>query len=530
VIATAAPKSTSDIKQPAIQDKALKAVDPSQYSQIQRQTFTVSRGDSLTSLFLKAGMTASDVINVINSNTHTAKADNAFTHLALGDSISFLIVDGALLELKRATSTNHVFTALKALGTKNTYLISQVEPQPISGATNKFSVEAAIHQTSTPADNWVYYTVQADDNLSTLFFRAGLSATDVHYVRNVAKKDATFNRMLPNEKVAFLIRDSHLIKMKYIINQFKSVVFTRLDKANYQIEVLERKPVISQKKFAGSITNSLFVDALNAGLSSNMVMNFAKIFAWDIDFSQDIQPGDEFKLVYEEKTIDGSKFENGNIIAAQFTTGGQDLIGIFYRDSMGDGGFYTPEGRSMRKAFLRMPVELARISSKFNPRRLHPISKTVRPHRGVDYAAKSGTPIMASGNGKIVHLGRKGNYGKTIVIQHGTSINTLYAHMSGYYKDLKVGSRVPQGQVIGYIGATGAVTGPHLHYEFRVDGVHKNPLTVKLPKAISLDPTEKKAFSIVAQAALKQLNFAPSDPSIPEKLAINGINTAHEKP
>jgi murein DD-endopeptidase MepM/ murein hydrolase activator NlpD len=197
---------------------------------------------------------------------------------------------------------------------------------------------------------------------------------------------------------------------------------------------------------------------------------------------------------------------------------------------MGDVGFYTPEGRSMRKAFLRMPVELARISSKFNPRRLHPISKTVRPHRGVDYAAKSGTPIMASGNGKIVHLGRKGNYGKTIVIQHGTSINTLYAHMSGYYKDLKVGSRVTQGQVIGYIGATGAVTGPHLHYEFRVDGVHKNPLTVKLPKAISLDPTEKKAFSIVAQAALKQLNFAPSDPSIPEKLAINGINTAHEKP
>ena len=529
-------------KEPTPKEVVFEAIDPSQYSHLQRKVFTVSLGNTLTRLFLKAGLSASHAINVSNAQSDTELTGKIFTKLVLGDQVTFLIVDNSLLEFSRTTADNQVFTALKAIGTKNTYLVSESQTELASSVidtdtdadadadADRLSLEAAIGQVSTAADNWVYYTVQKDDNLSAIFFRAGLSSRDVHYVDNAAKQDAIFNRMLTGQKVAFLIRGGHLIKMKYIIGPFKSIVFTRLDELNYQLQILEREPVISRKHVAGSITNSLFVDALNAGLSSNMVMNFTKVFAWDVDFSQDIQPGDKFKLVYEEMMIDGTKIKNGNIIAAQFTTGGKNLIGIFYRDSAGDVGFYTPDGTSMRKAFLRMPVEFARISSKFNPRRRHPILKTVRPHRGVDYAAKRGTPIMASGNGRIIYRSRRGDYGKTIIIQHGTSINTLYAHMSNYARGLKVGSRVTQGQTIGYIGATGAVTGAHLHYEFRVDGVHKNPLTIKLPKAISLDPKEMRAFNIVARDALKQLDFANSDDTKAQKLATNQIDTEHDKP
>ena len=521
--------------------------------------YTVLKGDNLSIIFRRAGLSPRDVLNISNATA----AEKTFVRMLPGEKISFQLNDKSLQQIKYVISANTTIVITKSDAAESGYSLTREvkttqaltssdqresaaiseqaikpsqTPNPVvavavtvdtnnqapsdqaSEQSNDASPDTTIQpapseldiilkqQDSSQLENWVYYNVQAKDNLTTLFTRAGLTYTDVHYVSGATGEQRTFERLMPGERIGFLIRSGHLLKIQYIISPLKTVLLTRTDKSNYQVETLQRTPKISYKSVAGKIENSLFVDALNAGLTNNMTMNFAKVFAWDVDFSQDLQPGDKFKVIYEEITIDGKKIKDGNIVAAQFDIGGQSLIGIFYRDSDGGVGFYTPDGHSMRKAFLRMPVEFARISSKFNPRRKHPILNTIRAHKGVDYAAKRGTPIMASGNGKIVYRGRKGSFGNTIVIQHGTSFNTLYAHMSRFNKAFKLGSRVQQGQVIGYVGSTGAVTGAHLHYEFRVDGVHKNPLKVKIPKALALDPKELKAFKVVAEVAMQKLN------------------------
>ena len=517
--------------------------------------YTVLKGDNLSIIFRRAGLSPRDVLNVSNATA----VQKTFVRMLPGEKISFQLRGKSLQQIKYLISANTTIVITQSDTAESGYSLSRevkenqaliatqqknssaapvqettpsqtqssvvafaakidantakISPQ-VNSATSDSIIEPAVSELDTvlqqqdpsQLENWVYYSVQPEDNLTTLFTRAGLTYTDVHYVIGATREEPVFNRLMPNEKIGLLIRSGHLLKIQYIVNPLKTVLLTRTDKSNYHVETLQREPVISYKSVAGRIENSLFVDALNAGLSNNMTMNFAKVFAWDVDFSQDLQPGDKFKVVYEEMTIDGEKIKDGNIVAAQFDIGGQSLIGIFYRDSDGGVGFYTPDGHSMRKAFLRMPVEFARISSKYNPRRKHPILNKIRAHKGVDYAAKRGTPIMASGNGKIVYRGRKGSFGNTIVIQHGTSFNTLYAHMSRFNKAFKLGSRVQQGQVIGYVGSTGAATGAHLHYEFRVDGVHKNPLKVKIPKALALDPKELKAFKTVAKVALQKLN------------------------
>jgi murein DD-endopeptidase MepM/ murein hydrolase activator NlpD len=480
---------------------SLAFIDSEDYSSVEKLSFIASNNDSLASIIEKTGLSPehfSYLKNTIGSAT-------LFNDLSANDKLSFLIINSSLLELIYQPVNGPITTFTRAEEFTDTYNSHIQEREKPALPTDLASVLAPKTEHK---DNWIYYTVEPGDNLSTLFIKAGLSHSDVYYVDHATKDLKVFNKIKPGQKLSFLIRDNFLINVKYIISPLKSILISRTDKTSYSVETFERTPVIVEKQIEGTITSSLSNDANNAGLSSNLTYRFADIFAWDVDFSQDIQPGDKFKAVYEEKTIDGSKIGDGNIIVGQFDTGGKQLIGIYYQDSKGNGGFYSPQGTSMRKAFLRMPVDFARISSKFNPKRRHPISNTIRAHKGVDYAAKTGTPIKSSGNGKIVHLGRKGGYGRTIIIKHGESINTLYAHMSAYNKKLKVGSRVTQGEVIGYIGSSGAVTGPHLHYEFRVNGVHKNPLTVKLPAALPLKGEELEKFKVVADAALAKLQLS----------------------
>ena len=230
-------------------------------------------------------------------------------------------------------------------------------------------------------------------------------------------------------------------------------------------------------------------------------MELANIFGWDIDFALDIREQDQFALIYEEKYLDDALIGEGRILAAQFTNRGE----VFNAIRHSDGSYYSPKGYSMRKAFLRSPVDFFRISSKYNPNRLHPVLKTSRPHRGVDYAAATGTPIKASGDGKVIWRGTKGGYGRTIILQHAGIYTTLYAHMSKYNSKVRKGNRVKQGQIIGYIGSSGLVTGPHLHYEFRSNGVHQDPLKVKFPNVQPLNKTQMEVFKPVANAILAQL-------------------------
>jgi len=389
---------------------------------------------------------------------------------------------------------------------------TRTAPQPQPQATET----VAKPQPTEPVENWVDYKVNSGDNLSTLFKRAGLTANDVHQVMQATRDNKALSRIYPGETLSFLIEGGELKKLKHIASPLKQVLLER-DGDSYSTKTLERDPEVQHQFAQGSIENSLFLDGTRAGMSSNTIMQLAAIFGWDIDFALDIRKGDTFRVIYEDKMLDGRKIGTGNIVAAEFVNQGQVFRAVRFTDSKGNTSYYTPEGNSMRKAFLRTPVDFARISSPFNPNRKHPVLNTIRAHKGVDYAASTGTPIKAAGDGKIIFRGVKSGYGNVIILQHGHEITTLYGHMSRFKKGLSVGSRVQQGQLIGYVGKSGLATGPHLHYEFRVAGVHKNPVTVKLPHADPVPKSERVAFQSVSQTLLAQLeNYSSTQVALAE--------------
>jgi len=353
-------------------------------------------------------------------------------------------------------------------------------------------------------ENWTSYTVGSGDNLTSMFYKAGLTARDVYNAANADKKGKAFSRLYPGQTISFLIKDGTLSKLRHTESELKQTLLTSTNDG-YKVEVIERTPTTSHKYTSGTIRDSLFLAGEEAGLSSKKIMELASIFGWDVDFVLDIRKNDSFSLIYEEKYLDGQKIGEGPIIAAQFINRGNKFTALRYTNTEGSSSYFTPEGYSMRKAFLRSPVGFARISSRFSLKRKHPVLNRIRAHKGVDYAASTGTPIKSSGDGKIIYRGKKGGFGNVVIVQHGSSITTLYAHMSNFKRGQKVGSRVQQGQVIGFVGKTGLASGPHLHYEFRVNGVHKNPLTVKLPEAKPIAKDERSAFKSTASTLLAQL-------------------------
>lgn len=253
------------------------------------------------------------------------------------------------------------------------------------------------------------------------------------------------------------------------------------------------------------MTAPLYLAAREAGLNDSLTMELAGIFGWDIDFVYDVRKGDQFEVVYEELYLDGEKFDTGRILSARFVNRGEENLALLYTDSNGDSDYYAPDGKSMRKAFLRTPIN-ARISSPFNLQRRHPVLDVVRPHEGTDYAAPPGTPIKAAGSGRVKFAGWKGGYGRTVILQHGDNITTLYAHMSRLGKGIKNGTRVKQGQTIGHVGSSGMVTGPHLHYEFRLNGSPRNSRTVKLPDAKPIPSSEMARFKQFTEQRIAQFD------------------------
>ena len=234
-------------------------------------------------------------------------------------------------------------------------------------------------------------------------------------------------------------------------------------------------------------------------------MDMAGIFEYDIDFIQDVRVGDKFTVIYEELWRDGVKLRDGQIVAAEFVNQGKSFRAARFLDASGRAAYYTPEGRSVRKAFIRAPLNFTRISSGFDPSRRHPVLNTIRAHRGVDYAAPTGTPIRAAGDGKVLFRGVQGGYGNTIILQHGGNITTLYGHMSRF-GSARTGARVNLGDIIGYVGSSGLATGPHLHYEYRVNGVHRNPRTVPLPPADPIGAEQQAAFRAATEPLWRQLD------------------------
>ena len=335
-----------------------------------------------------------------------------------------------------------------------------------------------------PLLEWEVAQVQAGDSLSVLFNRHKLSAANIVDIVNTAPKEAL--KLQPNQELRWIrSANDRLLKLHIVISPLASHSFERQNENEaFTYQLAERDAEYRPHFVRVTIDNSLFVDGLRAGIPEQALIDMANIFGWDIDFALDIQPGDHYSLIYEEIFLDGKRIGTGKILATQFSNKGRLLTAIRYTNQKGQSDYYTPQGKSMRKEFLRNPIDFTRISSRFTTARKHPVlQSTIRAHRGTDYAAPTGTPIKASGDGKVVFAGKKSGYGNTIILQHGAQYRTLYAHLSRFNKNTKTGRFVKQGQVIGYVGMTGLATGPHLHYEFQVNGVHRDPLKVALPQA-----------------------------------------------
>lgn len=358
--------------------------------------------------------------------------------------------------------------------------------------------------------NWQEVKVKPGDNLSLIFPRVGLTSRDVYNVAQLGKDVKPLLNLKPGQTIRFgfspEVSEKNILKQLDLkLNQTTNLL-VKATETGFEAQTTTREVENRQTHAFGQIESSLFEAGIKANLSDKLIMELAYMFGWDIDFALDLRVGDSFKLIYEEDYLDGDKIADGDILAAEFTNRGKTFRAIRYTDDTGLSRFYAPNGDSMRKAFSRSPVHFSRISSRFNPNRKHPVLKTNRPHRGVDYAAARGTPILATGDGKVDFVGTKGGYGRTVILTHGGKYTTLYAHMSKYRKGLKRGKRVKQGDTIGYIGSSGLATGPHLHYEFRVQGVHRNPLTVALPKAEPLPKKYLADFKLKMQPLMASLD------------------------
>jgi murein DD-endopeptidase MepM/ murein hydrolase activator NlpD len=351
---------------------------------------------------------------------------------------------------------------------------------------------------------WVDVTVRNGDNLSLLFDRAGFSDRDVFDV-TTSKDGKALREIFPGQLIGFAADDAEqLLAVRHIESPLKQTVYKRAD-GHFSSEVITRETETREQSVALTISSSLFLAGARAGLSDGVIMELAAILGGVIDFALDPRRGDEIIILFEENFLDDKKYSDGNILAASFNNNGRLVEAFRFIDSDGDVGYYDPEGVSMRKAFLKAPLDFTRVSSSFNPNRLHPIYKTKRPHRGTDYAAPRGTPVYAAGDGRVIEAGYSRANGNYIFIQHGEAFKTHYLHLNK--KRVAKGSRVKQGQVIGTVGSTGAATGPHLHYEFLVNGVHRNPRTVHkiLPKARSLPESELATFQKAIQQPVRQL-------------------------
>lgn len=370
--------------------------------------------------------------------------------------------------------------------------IALPEPATSHPADELLPAATAQEQTPEPEQPGFEHTVGNGDTLSGIFARAGFPNADLVALTRVKK--APWRSLRPGQRMVFYANAAgELDKLILHQDETRQVIFKR-DGQQFTWHEHDTPTEVRQAYAHGVIQDSLFVAGRRAGMADGLTMDLAYIFGWDIDFALDVRRGDRFTVIYEKIFQNGQFLRVGDILAAEFINRGRVYRAVRYTPASGRSDYYTPEGHSMRKAFLRSPLNFARISSRFSRGRLHPVLNRIRAHKGVDYAAPRGTPVWSTGDGKVSFRANKGGYGKTVIVNHGTRYSTLYAHLRGYAKGIRNGKRVKQGQVIGYVGTTGLSTGPHLHYEFRVNGTHRDPLRVKLPQAKPLPAREMTAF------------------------------------
>jgi murein DD-endopeptidase MepM/ murein hydrolase activator NlpD len=404
----------------------------------------------------------------------------------------------------------------------------QIAPQPATPAPAAGAPAAARAVAATPAVQMAAASPLADaqaalsridivvarnDTLERIFRRLKLDLADLASLRSLPGVRDALDSLRPGEALRVTHKDGSLYGLERRLNETQTLQVSRGADAELKAAVLQNPLETRTRTVHGVIDSSLFEAVESAGAHDQTAVNLADIFGWDIDFVLDVRQGDTFVVTYPEYYRDGIYVKDGPIAAAEFVNQGRAYRAVRYTDPEGSSHYYTPDGKSLHKAFLRAPVEFTRVSSKFNSARYHPILNLIRAHKGVDYAAPEGTPVRAAGDGRIRFAGRKGGYGNVVEIEHSSSVVTVYGHLSRFARLTRVGAHVTQGVVIAYVGMTGLATGPHLHYEYRVNGVFKNPQTIALPGANPIEARWREDFLAKTAPQLASLE-APAGPML----------------
>jgi len=357
-----------------------------------------------------------------------------------------------------------------------------------------------------------------NDTLDAIFRRLTLNLADLAAIRHLPGIRQSLDLLKPGDAIKLTHMGGDIQGLTRKVSETQTLEVVRQD-AGFEAKLIDNPVETRTRTAAATIDSSLFQAAEAANISDPVALKIANVFAWDIDFVLDIREGDRFTAVYEQIYQDGKYLRDGEVLAAEFVNNGKVYRAVRFAPDKGNAGYYTPNGQAMRKAFLRAPLEFTRVSSAFNPHRLHPILNTIRGHMGTDYAAPTGTAVHAAGDGHVSFAGWRGGYGNALLLAHGGNISTLYGHMSRFARNIHVGTRVQQGDIIGYVGMTGLATGPHLHYEYLMNGVHRNPQTVGLPGAEPLRADALQKFHLMAAPLLASLSPQAAEPAAPANSA-----------
>jgi len=420
--------------------------------------------------------------------------------------------DLALAPLVRAPalvrpSLKLALTATIAFGIGFSILEAGLLPQLTAPAPQPLALMRLHHTAPSASDQAVAVTVRPNDTLDAIFRRLKVSVEDLAVVRNLPGIRQSLDYLHPGDVIKLNLLNGSLSGLERRVNDRQTLTVARSPQGDFAAHIVENTLDIRDTPLHAEITSSLFRSVNDAGAGDAVAAQLVDVFRYDIDFAQELQPGDTFTLVLEKVYRDGKFLHDGDILAAEFVNNGKTYRAVRYTTPDGHSDYYTPDGKSLRKAFLRAPVEFSRISSGFGLR-WHPILNHMRAHKGIDYAAPAGTPIHAAGDGRVTFRGVQSGYGNVIVLNHSGDVQTLYGHMSRFGAGMAVGRHVHQGELIGYVGQSGLATGPHLHYEYRVHGEHRNPAGIKSIPTEPIAAGQRAAFDTRARQLLTQLDAA----------------------
>ncbi len=406
--------------------------------------------------------------------------------------------------------------AISCLPLFGIYAAFGIAPQTITGTIETETVIEeltlpAIDDSGSPSDFasqnfWYKDFVRRDDTLQSLLSRLNIRNREAYdFVRNNNVASQIASALIPGRQIeAETDAEGNLINLEY---QLAADQYISIKKSGdtYESEQIQRELEIRPILKSARITSSLFGATDAANIPDSIAIQLADIFESEINFHTDLRNGDQFNVIYEGSYHQGALLKTGEVLAAEFVNNGKTYRAIGFKGNDGKMQYFTPEGKSLHKSFLRSPLEFTRVSSGFSLARYHPVLQRVRAHKGVDMAAPTGTRVKASGDATVSFVGRKGGYGNVIVLKHNQGISTVYGHLSRFAPGLRAGKKVSQGEIIGFVGMTGVATGPHLHYEFLLNGQHRDPMKVALPKANPIDSSKRAEFEVVSQQLSAQL-------------------------